>query len=126
MAQHDFFADRPALLKTAEMPFLGTVRTAYFKAIKGDVAGLEQALRDIFPESYLVLPNQAFTATGIFGSPVSETFHSRMGDVSVIAPPGRGIWYSDEGSGSKVLGRHGGFTPEEMLIPLLSVRLDAL
>jgi hypothetical protein len=47
----------------------------------------------------------------------------RAGDLLVV-PRDRGVWYGDDELGQ--IGMHGGLAPEEMLVPLASVRLSDL
>ena len=59
------------------------------------------------------------------GKPSAEVRH-RLGDIVGIAT-GNAHFARDAESVKKkpMLGRHGGLTPQEMLVPLLAVRLDA-
>jgi hypothetical protein len=44
-----------------------------------------------------------------------------MGDLTVIARENHFLWWGDEEN--PLLGRHGGLTPKEMLVPFLAFRL---
>jgi hypothetical protein len=57
------------------------------------------------------------------GSHVSETARRRLGDVAVVAKGGWTVADPGEQNSFPLLGRHGSLTPDEMLVPLLSVRL---
>jgi hypothetical protein len=48
----------------------------------------------------------------------------RLGDIIGIAKGGGGFVGASEDL-DRLAGRHGGLSPEEMLVPLLAVRLDA-
>ncbi len=49
-----------------------------------------------------------------------------MGQVAVLPGPHQGMLLSRIGLGASIIGRHAGLSPEEMLVPLLSVDLGRL
>jgi hypothetical protein len=65
-------------------------------------------------------------ARGLFGTrPLTPAARSRIGDL-VLLP--RENWYfhhylSPQTKPLKIIGRHGGLTPEEMLVPFFALRL---
>lgn len=58
------------------------------------------------------------------GKPISDETYARAGELLVL-PHGDHALQQAQPSVSLV-GRHGGLTQEEMLVPLLGVRLEAL
>jgi hypothetical protein len=57
-------------------------------------------------------------AAGLFGKgPLNPQLESRLGDYIAIPDKGAYLWWKQ--GGNPLLGRHGGLSPEEMLIPLM-------
>ena len=89
----------------------------------------EQALSDamecatVKAVGYLVRRTADMARAGLYGSgtPAPESL-ARLGHLGVVA---RGLRYLDrQGRRFKLRGRHGGLSPEEMLVPWLAARLD--
>ena len=67
-----------------------------------------------------VRPRDLLIEEGIFGPEVTEAARSRLGDVALIA---KDRWYFSEHADkpeTKLIGRHGSMTPDEMFIPVLT------
>ena len=76
-------------------------------------------------EAFVTLTREQVLASGLLGPgpEYAETSH-RLGDLIGLA---RGNHYlARDQRQLKMMGRHGGLSPREMLVPLLGVRLDAL
>jgi hypothetical protein len=59
---------------------------------------------------------------GLFGpGELHPRLRDRLGDLMAIALGDAFLWWGDEES--PIYGRHGGLTPEEMLVPLVAARL---
>ncbi len=59
-------------------------------------------------------------AEGWFGPRVSERFRARAGDLVILPRRGESVWwYEKDRFVQKYYGHHGGWTPEEMEIPLV-------
>jgi hypothetical protein len=73
-----------------------------------------------------VLDADEAVARGLFGTrPLTPAARARIGDL-VLLP--RENWYfhhylSPQTRPLKIIGRHGGLTPEEMLVPFFALRL---
>lgn len=65
-------------------------------------------------------------AEGFFGSaPPGEAFRSRVGNLVVLPYPGESVWWWGGGRfRNKLIGHHGGLTPEEMQTQLLALAYD--
>jgi hypothetical protein len=58
---------------------------------------------------------------GWFGPVVSPAFRKRAGDLVILPYRGESVWwYEKDRFYQKYKGHHGGLTPQEMEIPLLS------
>jgi hypothetical protein len=72
---------------------------------------------------YVVVDSALARQTGLWGAatPMSE-IQARLGHLLVLS---RGQHYLDrQGKRNRLRGRHGGLSPEEMLVPWLALRLD--
>jgi hypothetical protein len=114
----------PELGNALSLPPLGESRVLFLHT-RGDTLDrvqsyVEQQLNDAF----VLLTRKQVLDSGILGpGPVYEETPHRLGDLVGLA---RGSHYLARNEHqAKMLGRHGGLSPDEMLVPLIGVRLDA-
>lgn len=122
-AAHDTETD-PVLTEELLIPYSGEARAAYLHLRRGPCPEALAALRAALGDGYHVVEMERAVAAGLFGRarPAPESL-ARLGHALAIA---RGQRYLDRlGKRFKIRGRHGGLSPQEMLIPWLAVRLDA-
>jgi len=119
---HDVEAD--ALLRSELLgPATGESRTAYLHCLSGDDAGTLGRIRAALGDDYVLVPTQSALRAGLWGSadPMPEAL-ARLGHFLVLA---RGNHYLDrQGKRFRLRGRHGGLSPDEMLVPWLALRID--
>jgi len=75
-----------------------------------------------FKDDFIIVPSQEVIKKGIFGKGKQHPYlEDRVGDL-VLIPQGNAYlwWWKKE---NPLLGRHGGLSQEEMLIPFLALRL---
>jgi hypothetical protein len=117
--------DHPPLRDALTMPPVGESRVPFFYT-RPDTFGLAQAyLEENLGASFACLTRKQLLESGLLGpgEAAVETPH-RLGDLLAVA---RGNHYLASAKRQlEMLGRHGGLSPQEMLVPLLGVRLDAL
>jgi hypothetical protein len=104
-------------------PYSGEARMAYLHCLAGDSDAALGAIQGALGSDFIVRRTRDLAAAGLFGqsAPAPESL-ARMGHFVALA---RGERYLDRREVRKKLrGRHGGLTPEEMLIPWLAARLD--
>ncbi|NLG49398.1 MAG: hypothetical protein GX552_04725 [Chloroflexi bacterium] len=121
-AAHDVDADR-VFRRRMLIPFSGESRAAYLHALDAGSERTLQEVRETLGPDYVVHYSQDVIDAGLFGTgePAPES-RARVGHLYVAA---RGLHYLDrQNKRFKIRGRHGGLSPEEMLIPWLAVRLD--
>ncbi len=119
---HDTDAD-PVLRRELAIPYSGEARMAYLHCLAGDSDAALGAIQGALGSDFIVRRTRDLAAAGLFGqsAPAPESL-ARMGHFVALA---RGECYLDRREVRKKLrGRHGGLTPEEMLIPWLATRLD--
>jgi hypothetical protein len=119
---HDLEADWQ-LRKELLGPASGEARTAYLHCLDGDDAGVQRKVQDALGSDYFVTDSASAQQAGIWGTaqPMPE-IKARQGHLLVLS---RGQHYLDrQGKRNRLRGRHGGMSPDEMLVPWLAMRLD--
>jgi hypothetical protein len=113
----------PVLQDALSLPPLGEPRTPFLHARGDSLAHLQAYVEGQLGDAFVTLTREQVLQSGLLGpGPIySETPH-RLGDLVCVA---RGDHYLARSEGSTLsLGRHGGLSAREMLIPWLGVRLD--
>ncbi len=120
---HDTEAD--AVLKSQLLvPYSGEARAAFLHSIRGEDEHSRQAIQEALGPGYRVCRSTDIMQAGLFGSADMPAPEARVRLGHFMAIP-RGQHYLDRKVlREKLRGRHGGLSPEEMLIPWLAVRLD--
>ena len=118
-------ADHPALRNMLALPLSGDSRATYLFARHGQADAVNAYFADRLPGKFVLLDSTAALTAGLFGqgTPAPET-PFRIGDLLALARGTNALQRGDKKP--KLIGRHGGLTPEEMLVPLIGARLDAL
>lgn len=60
----------------------------------------------------------------LFGKPLTNTFRKRRGELITVSKGDYSLCFKYTGQEHSLKGRHGGLTPEEMLVPLILLRKD--
>ncbi len=115
---------RPSLFDHMAVPPTGEPRLVYLHARDGQADALRDvAERELGESARVATAQEAFDA-GLFGvGPPSDRARERVGDV-LLAPKREGaLIYGYPGERIDLIGRHGGLSPQEMLVPFLVARL---
>jgi hypothetical protein len=88
--------------------------------------GTEQAVRDYFetawPGQFSLIASEQAAQAGLFGpSTPHPRLRERIGDLIAIAREDGYLWWGEKED--YLLGRHGGMSAQEMLVPLVAARL---
>ncbi|MBN1261711.1 MAG: alkaline phosphatase family protein [Anaerolineae bacterium] len=115
----------PDLQGALSLPPLGESRAPFLYVRSGKDRALWQDLQARLSDRFHWMRAENVLASGLLGpgQPFAEVPH-RLGDIVGIAK-GKAYLARSEALVDKLRGRHGGLAPEEMLVPLLAVRLDA-
>jgi len=113
----------PKLWHALALPPSGESRASYLHVRPGRVEFVRAYLEEVLEGRFVVLDSEKALEAGLFGwGEVAPETPSRIGDLIAIARGEASLhWGYKEPKG---LGRHGGLSPEEMMVPLLAVRLD--
>jgi hypothetical protein len=102
----------------------GDYRAAYLHVKQGKLDRLQTYLRDRFSDQLIVIDSQKALNLGLWGhGDLSEHVCDRMGDLLVVMRDNNAFYAPVTDKPYATGGRHGGLTPDEMLIPFLCVRL---
>jgi Type I phosphodiesterase / nucleotide pyrophosphatase len=102
--------------------FSGEARFRWLHSRPGEAAGLLELARNRYGQEAWVATRQEIVESGVFGGVPSAEALSRLGDVALI-PLGQNGYLDPHDSGdAKLVCRHGGLSPEEVLVPLLVAR----
>lgn len=96
----------------------GENRFAYFYAKADRLESLRTTLTTMFPGEMTVLNSKDAVAKGLFGQ--GEPYHrtwDRVGDLLTISNGDAYFWWALKEN--RLMGRHGGLSADEMLIPLI-------
>lgn len=100
----------------------GESRLPYLYPLDGQEEKITSYIRKTWPGKFQILRRDEFLSTGVLGSSKpSQTIRDRIGDLVVI-PTGKDYlrWAGKE---NRLLGRHGGFMEEEMVVPLMAIQI---
>lgn len=107
------------------IPFGGSPRDL-FLYVQDDL--LNDAINFIAPKfesTADVVKTSDLIAQGYFGPEISEKFLASVGNLVILPYLGESVfWYEKGKFEQKHYGHHGGLTPEEMLIPLVTVEIE--
>jgi hypothetical protein len=119
---HYELANHPNLSRRLQMVPTGENRLAYLFPKPGQLDAIEEYLQRTWPGSFTVIPSSHALLSGLFG-PGDPGPHSldRLGERIVITHGDAYLWWAPKEN--PLIGRHGGVSREEMLVPLLAKRL---
>jgi hypothetical protein len=115
-------SNHPTLINRLHMLPTGENRLAYLYPRPGQTEAVQEYITRIWPGMFQVLSSSYALENGLFGpgEPTKEA-RSRIGDYLVVGQRDAYLWWSPKPN--PLLGRHGGLSEAEMIVPLLAVRL---
>lgn len=123
-----YLKDCPELMQHLQLPPVGDGRASYLFCKPNE----EQAFRSAFDsqvQGFRLFPTDELIDRGVFGTPLNcDELKDKLGTFTVLSC-GDGILdypFFEEDRQSPQRGAHGGMTVEEMIVPLLSVKLSEL
>jgi hypothetical protein len=116
LARHNDLTRRLHLTPTGES------RLPYLYLQPGQAEAVEEYLARTWPGAFGVLDSNHALRSGLFGpgTPCGQA-GARLGDRIVVSRDSAYLWWADKPD--TLLGRHGSLTAEEMIVPLLALRL---
>ena len=113
LRNHPRFTEMLHLLPTGEN------RLAYLHVKPGMNERVKEYIQETWPEKFLVLDTKTALEENLFG-PGKEhpAIYDRLGDL-IVAAKGDAYWWWGQ-KPNPLIGRHGGLSPQEMLVPFLA------
>lgn len=112
----------PRLLENLHIGPTGENRLAYLHLRPGRIEDAREYIKTTWPGSFDCIDSARAIDAGLFGpgAPHPDLL-DRTGDMILAARQDAYLWWADKKN--RMLGRHGGLSPEEMLVPFFCVRL---
>jgi predicted AlkP superfamily pyrophosphatase or phosphodiesterase len=114
----------PELSQHLLVPIMGESRAAFVYPRPGRAEAIRSYLEGAFPGWFVIVDSTQALDAGLMGQPVADETYARAGELLVLGRTDHALQRSRPEV--PMLGRHGGLSPEEMLVPLIGTRLDAL
>jgi hypothetical protein len=112
----------PSLARRLHIRPTGENRLAYLHIRPGQTEAVREYLERTWPGQFALVDPGFAVSNGLFGpgNPHSS-LADRLGDLMVVGRGQAYLWWADKEN--ILIGRHGGLSPEEMLVPFLAVKL---
>ncbi|MGD2165871.1 MAG: alkaline phosphatase family protein [Anaerolineae bacterium] len=121
--------DHPTLWDVLLLPPAGESRAAYLYVAPGERERVADYAKTRLSDRFALLDTERAVEAGLWGPPhhLTPASRARLGDLLLIARGGSRLTAKSEREDKGSLrGHHGGLTADEMLVPLLMVRMDDL
>jgi predicted AlkP superfamily pyrophosphatase or phosphodiesterase len=116
--------EHPELLQHLLVPVVGEPRAAFLYPRPGRAGAIADYLGQAFPGSFAILHSAEALEAGLMGRPVSDKALARAGELLVL--PRANYAIQQDRPKEPSVGRHGGLSAQEMLVPFIGTRLEAL
>ncbi|NIS80437.1 MAG: hypothetical protein GTO14_09585 [Anaerolineales bacterium] len=115
--------NHPALARRLHILPTGENRLSFLYPQPGQVEAVREYFEDTWPKKFSLFPSETLLKAGLFGPgiPAGAT-PGRLGDLAAVSHEDAYLWWAFKEN--PLIGRHGGLSPDEMLVPLLAARLD--
>lgn len=111
--------NHPELTRMLHLLPTGENRLAYLYVKPGQIQAVKEYIQSAWPDQFAVFEPEQVLESGLFGpGPVHPAARDRMGDL-IVAAKGRAFWWW-AAKPNPLTGRHGGLSPQEMLVPFLA------
>jgi Type I phosphodiesterase / nucleotide pyrophosphatase len=112
----------PEFTRRLHLQPTGENRMAYLYLRPGQYEEMTAYLNSTWPDQFTLINPLEAVAAGLFGpGKPHPRLLDRLGDVIAVARGSAYWWWADKEN--RLHGRHGGLSPEEMLVPLIAGRL---
>ena len=119
---HYHLINHPNLTRRLHMQPTGENRLVYLFIKPGQTEAVREYIETTWPNQFAILDSAFAAEAGLFGTgPASPRLAERIGDLVVAARGTAYWWWADREN--PLIGRHGGLTAEEMIVPLLAAPL---
>jgi len=116
LRNHPDLTERLHILPTGEN------RLPYLYLRPGQDEAVNEYIQKAWPGSFTTIPSDHALKADLFGPGAPSPFSAdRLGDITVLTHGDAYMWWANKEN--PLIGRHGGLSSEEMLVPLLAARL---
>ena len=116
LRNHPYLTERLHILPTGEN------RLPYLYLRPGQDEAINDYINKTWPGAFTTIPSDHALKAGLFGPGAPAPFSpDRLGDITVLTHGDAYLWWAEKEN--PLIGRHGGLSSEEMLVPLLAARL---
>jgi len=120
--QHFNLSSHPAFTEMLHMLPTGENRLAFLYIKPGKTEAVKEYIQAEWPEQFTLIDPEAAVNAGLFGpGEVHPGIYDRLGDL-IAAARGNAFWWWAS-KDNPLIGRHGGLSEEEMLVPFLAAKL---
>ncbi len=113
LANHPRFTEMLHLLPTGEN------RLAYLHVKPGRIEEVKEYIEQTWPEKFAVVETEIALKADLFGPGAAHPgIHDRLGELIVAAREDAFWWWGNKPN--PLIGRHGGLSPDEMIVPFLA------
>ena len=120
---HYDLRNHPNLTRRLHMQPTGENRLIYLYIKPGQIEAVHEYIDRTWPNQFAILESSYAQEVGLFGPGISSPhLAERLGDLILVAKGSAYLWWG--GIENPLIGRHGGLSPEEMLVPLLAAPLS--
>ncbi len=119
---HLHLGQHPGLGRRLHLAPTGEARLPYLYLRPGQAEAVEEYVGRTWPGAFTIVDSAHALRAGLFGpgAPCDQAA-GRLGDRVLISRGSNYLWWADKPD--ILLGRHGSLTQEEMIVPLLAMRL---
>jgi predicted AlkP superfamily pyrophosphatase or phosphodiesterase len=114
----------PDLARLLMVPIVGESRAAFVYPRPGSAGAIRDYLDANFPGWFVILDSGEALEAGLMGKPICDEAYARAGELLVLPRDDHALQQVEPNV--TLLGRHGGLSEKEMLVPLIGARLEAL
>jgi hypothetical protein len=118
---HYELGSHPGLARRLHMSPTGENRLAYLYPRPGQTEAVDEYVQRTWPAGFLPLSSGFALDSGLFGpGEPAATARDRLGDIILVSQGEAYLWWAAKEN--PLIGRHGGLSRDEMLVPLFAYR----
>jgi hypothetical protein len=115
-------SNHPGLVRRLHILPTGENRLMSLFIRPGQVEAVREYIQRTWPNQFVFMDPTFAVEAGLFGpGKAHPSLGDRLGDLIVAAKGGAYLWWGRQAD--HLYGRHGGLSPDEMIVPFLAVRL---